>query len=181
VAEYDDSEIIVIHFRTQISDKKVEVYAPAQAEELFQEFLKARTLWKMKEAGYEAYVLSRLYGILGRLCKNEMKMQMPEHFANAVSFINGNYANSMLSIDAICKHAGISATNLRLLFRKYYQKTPVEYITELRLEYARSLISCGTSVEQAAEKSGFNDAKYFARVVKKYFHCTPRELRLYGK
>ena len=40
---------------------------------------------------------------------------------------------------------------------------------------------CGTSIEEAAEKSGFSDSKYFARVVKKYFNCTPSAFKLYGK
>lgn len=68
-----------------------------------------------------------------------------------------------------------------MLFQKYYDKTPIEYITQLRLEHARNLIACGMVIEQAAEKSGFNDSKYFARVVKKYLGCTPRELKNYGK
>ena len=54
-------------------------------------------------------------------------------------------------------------------------------MTDLRLEYARSLITNGVSVETAAYECGYNDAKYFARVVKKQFGCTPRELRNYGK
>ena len=81
----------------------------------------------------------------------------------------------------ICRQGGISATMLRQLFKKYYQKTPLEYILSLRLEYARSLISNGVSIENAAYDSGFNDSKYFARVVKKHFGCTPRELKYYGK
>ena len=81
----------------------------------------------------------------------------------------------------ICTEAGIGATQFRQLFKKYYQKTPMEYITSLRLEYARSLISNGVPVEKASFESGFNDSKYFARVVKKYFGCTPRELKTYGK
>ena len=43
------------------------------------------------------------------------------------------------------------------------------------------IISCGENIESAAEKSGFNDPKYFSRVVKKHFKCTPRELKLYGR
>ena len=95
--------------------------------------------------------------------------------------INANYKDSTLSIDKVCKKAGISATVFRQQFKKYYQKTPIEYITELRLEYARNLISRGTSIENAAFESGFNDSKYFARIVKKHFGCTPRQLRTYGK
>jgi AraC-like DNA-binding protein len=37
------------------------------------------------------------------------------------------------------------------------------------------------TIEDAACESGFNDPKYFARVVKKHFGCTPRDLKLYGK
>ena len=57
----------------------------------------------------------------------------------------------------------------------------MEYITRLRLEYARRLIANGVSVESTAYESGFNDPKYFARVVKKHFGCTPRNLKTYGK
>ena len=57
----------------------------------------------------------------------------------------------------------------------------MEYITKSRLESARNLISCGVPIAQAAEQSGFNDPKYFARVVKKHFGCTPREFKTYGK
>ena len=58
---------------------------------------------------------------------------------------------------------------------------PVAYITDLRLEYARNLISGGMSIEAAAVESGFNDPKYFARRVKKHFGCTPSKLKTYGK
>jgi AraC-like DNA-binding protein len=57
----------------------------------------------------------------------------------------------------------------------------VAYITELRLEHARNRIAGGVPIERAAAESGWGDAKYFARVVKKYFGCTPRDLKNYGK
>lgn len=180
-AEYDDNEILAIHFKTQDSDQAAEVYSLANSEEIYRAFLRACDFWKNKEPGYEANVLSQLYSILGKLCNNAITDKMPEHFTSAISYINANYRSSSLSADSICKNALISATTLRALFQKYYQKTPTEYITQLRLEYARSLISCGVPIEQAAEKSGFNDPKYFARVVKKHLLCTPRELKSYGK
>ena len=69
---------------------------------------------------------------------------------STISFINSNYKNNALSIDMVCAKAGISATLFRKLFKKYYQKTPTEYITSLRLEYARKLISGGMAIENAA-------------------------------
>ncbi|MBQ1256926.1 MAG: helix-turn-helix domain-containing protein [Clostridia bacterium] len=180
-AEYDDNEILAIHFKTQSDDKEAEIYSLANSEEIHQAFLKAHEIWKNKEPGYEANVLSHLYWVFAKLCGNTLSEKLPPHFTKALSYINLHYKDSALCAGNICKNAGISQTTLRTLFKKYYQKTPTEYITQLRIEYARSLISCGTPIEQAAEKSGFNDSKYFARVVKKHLHCTPRELKSYGK
>lgn len=180
-ADYDDNEILAIHFKTRDADRAAEVYSLANSEEVCRAFLRAYGFWKDKQPGYEANVMAQLYAILGKLCNNAITDKMPEHFTNAIAYINANYKNSALSAELICKNALISATTLRALFQKYYQKTPTEYITQLRLEYARSLICCGAPIEQAAEQSGFNDPKYFARVVKKHLLCTPRELRSYGK
>ena len=180
-AEYTDTEMLVIHFVTLKNDSDVEVYSLQNVEQIYKLFLSTLDIWKNKEPGFHVYALSQLYMILGAILEKSTKTNLPQHFLDAISFINSNYRNSALNMDMICAEAGSSATVFRQLFKKYYQKTPTEYITSLRLEYARSLISNGVSVEIAAYESGFNDSKYFARVVKKHFGCTPRELKNYGK
>ena len=179
--ECTDTEIVVIHFQAAMDDPAPEVYSFANTEQIYKAFLSAQILWQNKAPGYEAYVQSQLYYIFGKLCESDARVKLPESFLKTLSYMNANYTDSTLSIGKICTHSGISATGLRTLFKQHYGKTPVEYLTNLRLEYARNLIACGVSVETAAEQSGFNDSKYFARVVKKYFHCTPRELKLHGK
>ena len=180
-AEYTDTEMLVIHFVTLKNDSDVEVYSLQNVEQIYKLFLSALDFWRNKEPGFHVYVLSQLYMLLGVILEKSTKTNLPQHFLDAMSFVNSNYKNSALSIDRICVESGISATVFRQLFKKYYQKTPTEYITSLRLEYARSLISSGVSIENATYESGFNDSKYFARVVKKHFGCTPRELKNYGK
>ena len=180
-AEYTDTEMLVIHFVTSENDSDMEVYSFQNVEQIYKLFLNALSFWNNKEPGFHVYALSQLYMILGIILEKSTRTNQPKHFLNAISFVNSNYKNSALSIDMICTEAGIGATQFRQLFKKYYQKTPMEYITSLRLEYARSLISNGVSVEKASFESGFNDSKYFARVVKKYFGCTPRDLKTYGK
>ena len=180
-AEYSDTEMMVIHFVTSENDSDVEVYSIQNVEQIYKLFLSALDFWRNKEPGFHVYVLSQLYMLLGVILEKSTKTNQPQNFLDAMSFVNSNYKNSALSIDRICVESGISATVFRQLFKKYYQKTPTEYITSLRLEYARSLISSGVSIENATYESGFNDSKYFARVVKKHFGCTPRELKNYGK
>lgn len=180
-AEYSDSELIVIHFKTQISDNIAEVFSFENTEKIYKLFLEALNIWQNKSLGYKILTLSILYKILGTIYKETQKHNLPRNFINAVSIINSGYKDNSLSIKQVCLEAQISETYFRKLFSEYYKKTPITYINELRIEYARNLISGGMSIDNAAYESGFNDPKYFARTVKKHFDCTPRELKLFGK
>ena len=104
-------------------------------------------------------------------------LYLPQNFVNAVCEIMSSFKNSDISVSLVCKNAGICETSFRELFKKYYIKTPIEFITDLRIENAKGLISNGLSVEAAAYESGFNDPKYFAQIVKKKLGCTPSELK----
>jgi AraC-like DNA-binding protein len=180
-ANYSDTEMFVIHFHTAENDLEPEVFSAPNPEQIYRTFLAAHTLWQNKNAGYQAFILSRLYDIFGQICEQKTAETLPAYFLNAVSYINDNFKSSTLSIPDICERTGIGATYLRTLFKKHYNQRPTEYIIGLRLDHARNLIACGVPVKEAAFESGFRDSKYFARVVKQHFHCTPRELELYGK
>lgn len=180
-AEYFDNEGIVIHFVTQKGGSEIEVFSFENGEALYKTFSKALHLWKSKEPGFRFKVMGLLYDILGTLSENSAKVSLPLFFLKGVSYINQSYRDGGLSVDGVCRNAGVSATVFRRLFREHYNKTPTEYITDLRLEYARNLIASGASVDEAATASGFNDPKYFARVVKKRLGCTPRDFKSFGK
>jgi len=180
-AEYTDTEMIAVHFLEMKDAQDIEVFSFQNGEQIYKLFLRAHALWEKKETGFYIHAMAQLYTIWGALLECKTRISMPEYFLKAVSFINSNYRNNRISVDAVCSEVGIGGTAFRQLFKKHYEKTPTEYITELRLEYARNLIGSGVTIENAAYESGFNDPKYFARVVKKHFGCTPRALKNYGK
>lgn len=180
-AQYHNSEIIAIHFDTEKDDPVPEVYRTGGFDDLYRLFLNAELYWESKTPGCLPYVYSQMYRILGKIGEDQAAEQWPDYFLNAVSFINAHFKDNHLSVRTVCTETGISGTSLRTLFNKYYQKSPIAYITQLRLEYARTLIACGVSVEAAASRSGFCDAKYLARSVKSHYGCTPRDLKTYGK
>ena len=180
-AEYGETEIIVIHFITAFPDDAVEVFPVRGTDRVYPLFLKALEIWQGKAPGFEAFTTAVLFEILGTLLSDRQKADLPRSFREAVSSLHSRYREPDLSVAAICRDAGISETHFRKLFARHYGKTPVAYLTELRLAYARTLISNGSPVERAALTSGFRDAKYFARVVKRRWGCTPRQLRLFGK
>lgn len=178
--DYTQTELLLFHFVTADSDPEPEIYQLKNPEELGRQFHKAVQIWEEKAPGYMGKCLSILYKILGMLAENEAQVSLPSHFIHAVALLSGNFTASDLRIGEVCAQAAISETVFRQLFKKHYGKTPVEYITELRLEYARGQIAKGASVETAALESGFSDPKYFSRVVRQKMGCTPRQLKLYG-
>lgn len=180
-AEYTDTEIFVIHFVTSVSDDTAEVFSLDNTEKIYKLYMEALNTWQNKKTGYKIFTLSLLYQIIGIIYKEQQIVTLPKSFVSAVSLIHSSFKDSTLSIKNICFEAGIGETYFRKLFSEHYKKKPTAYINELRIEYARNLISSGLSIEKAAIASGFEDSKYFARVVKQYYGCTPREWKDYGK
>ncbi len=180
-AEYSDTEILVIHFKTNRDDTSPEVHRTEDPEHIYRVFLKAYFLWDKKEPGYQAEILSLLYGILAEISKTKSVNNLRHEHLSVISFMHSNFRDGSLSVPKICKEAGISETAFRKFMKQYCGKTPIEYLTELRLEHARNLIACGVTIKQAAFESGFNDPKYFSRTVKKHYGCMARNLKSFGK
>ena len=178
--DYTNTELLLFHFVTAENDREPEVYQLKNPEEISRQFQKAITLWEEKSPGYMGKCISILYKILAMLAENEASISLPPHFMKAVSLLHEQYRKNDLCIGDICSQAAISQTVFRQLFARHFGKPPVAYLTELRLEYACNLLAEGCSVETAAQESGFSDAKYFSRVVRRHLGCTPRQLRHYG-
>ncbi len=178
--DYTDTDVLLFHFVTATNDTEPEIYRPKNLEEITRQFQKAQSTWEQKKSGYVGRCMSLLYKVLSLLAENEAVAVLPPHFLQAVELLGANYCRSDLRIGEICSRACISETVFRQLFKKHYGTTPVDYLTELRLEQVRSLIADGASIETAAEQSGFSDSKYLARVVKQRLGCTPRQLKTYG-
>jgi len=71
----------------------------------------------------------------------------------------------------------MSNTYFRKLFYARFAATPAKYITAQRLILAEKLLaSGGYTIKEVAEKVGFDDEKYFSRVVKKEYGVSPSKL-----
>lgn len=178
--DYTKTQMFAFHFVTEDDDPVPEVYSLQNRSRVHQLFVNAAELWKEKKPGYVNYCTALLYEVLGEICAENMQKQMPPHFKKAVDFIHQHFQENF-TIDSLCKMSGISPTAFRQLFQIHYKMPPTEYIRNLRLEYARNLIAGGALVEQAAQQCGIGDPKYFARLIKQKYGCTPRQLHIYGK
>ena len=74
---------------------------------------------------------------------------------------------------------GFVPAYLRDVFRSKYEKSPMEYLQELRLECARKMLAqeLKLPVKEIARAVGFNDALYLSKVFRRKFGITPSEYR----
>lgn len=93
------------------------------------------------------------------------------------SMIISNYAQCEFALDEAIRAMPFHYDYLRKLFKKEMGVTPLEYMTNLRMKKAETMLtamwSTDYSVSEIGELCGFDDALYFSRVFKKHFGCSP--------
>ena len=93
----------------------------------------------------------------------------------ALVWLRQNYAQP-LSIPALARHCGMSASALHQSFKQVTAMTPLQYQKQMRLQEARRLMSSeGLDAARAGYAVGYGDASHFSRDYKRVFGEPPRQ------
>lgn len=96
---------------------------------------------------------------------------------NAIDYINNNYSKKLL-IDEISKNSGYSKYHFTRIFKETTGYTIVDHINATRCEKAKKmLIDTTEPISKISIDCGFEQASYFTKTFKKYYHCLPIEFR----
>lgn len=86
--------------------------------------------------------------------------------------------NEPITLDDCAFEAGVSPWHLLRCFRAAFGETPKEFLTRLRLERARQLLTITTrSVTEICFDVGFSSLGTFSVLFKRHVGCSPREFR----
>ena len=91
----------------------------------------------------------------------------------ATQLILDNLSDTDFGIDQLCREMAMSRTLFYVKLKSFTGKSPQDFVRVIRLERAASLLRSGRSVADAAMLAGFENAKYFSTVFKKYFGVSP--------
>ena len=98
----------------------------------------------------------------------------------AVQYMRDNY-NLAITIKEVADFAGVSVFYFTRLFKRLMRVSPHAYLTNLRLDNAKSLLTYTCySIEEVAEKSGFQSSTHFIRAFKQSTSITPKNFRKYS-
>lgn len=83
---------------------------------------------------------------------------------------------STLRVDAMAARVGLSVAHFAREFKRSTGMTPWNYVVELRLKLAYSLLIQGENAKDIAYRCGFADQSHLCRAVRAHFGVSPREL-----
>ncbi|MDQ0300117.1 AraC-like DNA-binding protein/quercetin dioxygenase-like cupin family protein [Salibacterium salarium] len=93
------------------------------------------------------------------------------------NYINTHYFEISGSED-IAKKMGMSTRYIHSIFKEHYGKTPMQHLTEVRLELVKKmLIETDNDIASICFEVGFESVSTFYRVFKKYVGVPPNQYR----
>jgi AraC family transcriptional regulator len=99
--------------------------------------------------------------------------------ADAIAYIEANYAGE-LKLEDVAAAVHLSPFHLARLFKQVSGVSPHQYLVQVRVNAARSLLSAGSgqrSLAEVAAAVGFADQSHLTRQFKRHFGVTPSQVR----
>jgi len=103
----------------------------------------------------------------------------PEIYQRIVSakvFIDENYQES-INLEDVSEKAFFSRFHFHRLFTRIYRRTPLQYITQKRLDKAKDLLKENKSVTEVCNEVGFESIGSFSVLFKKEIGFAPQYYR----
>lgn len=148
-----------------------------------------KQIFSAKENGCESYELV-VIGLLHFIWQSVYKSCLPMLSASLenttsditlqkkmVSYIYQHYKEP-LSLEDIAAAGNVSRSKCCIIFKKYLQQSPIDFVNAYRLEVARNLlINTDYQISKIATACGFNHFSYFSKSFLKKYGCTPGKYR----
>ena len=96
----------------------------------------------------------------------------------SLDYIN-EHVREDIPLSTLASLAGITPGYYCKIFKDYYHIRPLEYVRQLRIQYAKTLlvVQRDLSVSDIGEKIGYQNPSYFIKQFKKFENITPKEFR----
>ncbi|NHN29603.1 AraC family transcriptional regulator [Paenibacillus agricola] len=136
--------------------------------------------WTNKNAGFEWKARVMLLNIFQKLSDWYGQIQQDENarlIAASMEHIKQNF-HEKLERDGLAQMIAVSSSYYSVLFKRYSGYSVVQYITKLRIDRAKQLLTASKApVSEIAREVGYTDPLYFARKFSQEIGMSPSEYR----
>lgn len=144
--------------------------------------------YNTQQTGYELAVKACIYNAIVLLLRNhvvrsfspkeyDLQVANMQRFQKVFNYIEKNYTQRIYLKD-LADIAFLSTNHFCRVFKKLTGKSAIDYINQLRIEKAVTLLKQGqNSIKEIAFITGFDDTNYFSRIFKKYKQIAPNQFQ----
>lgn len=125
-------------------------------------------------------LMDMLTGVWGMDAPTAERIRKPDldtarQLDSLAAYMRGHLRGGLRFAD-LCRHAGMSETVLKQLFRRYFGASPMAYYEQIRMGEARRMLREGDgNVASVAYALGFSSPAYFSTRFKNVCGMSPRE------
>lgn len=138
--------------------------------------------YRSRHYGYEltmrAAMLQIIAGMLRELTTEagvQLRHPQRERVHQAIQYMREHYARHV-EMSEIAEAVHLSAGRFRAIFREATGKSPLAYLTDIRMEKAKQLLlERKASISRIAERVGYAEPHYFSRLFKRAEGMSPRQ------
>jgi len=124
------------------------------------------------------YLSSLIHAFLSYVLQSvKINDRIDEEINTIINKITDNFSDCNINLSEILKNSGYAEDYIRDRFKKATGKTPIRFLTEIRIHHACLLIDFyknSISLSEIAEKCGYTDYVYFSRRFKEITGVSPR-------
>ncbi len=137
-----------------------------------------------KRTGYSSKIRNLLLLLFIELVRTKKETFNKKVTADPIEIsldeINSNFYNN-LELNELAKSCGLSTRRYTDLFKQKTGKSCIEYINDLKIEYAKKRLLETEDINLSLLDSGFNDLSHFYKTFKKQLGITPKEFLISHK
>ena len=171
-----------INFDADIENPKMAVYSLKDfySADFFTESFSE--LWKFGNSSEKYECISEFYKLLSYISRIEHLTSLDkakfDRLNPAIEFMKANIYNPELKVDKLNRLCGISDTYFRKLFNLKYKVSPRDYLVNMRLSHAKSIIESADyeNICSIALSVGYTDPLYFSKAFKKRYGISPSDI-----
>lgn len=141
----------------------------------------------VKHPGYELGIKGRLLTLISKMFQlglsstsgraNPTDEKSQSCVRAVITYIEENYENP-ISITDLAAKVFVSPNHLCRLFNRYTGRSPVRYISMVRMAQAARMIQSGDcTIREAALAVGFDNFSYFTKTFKQHYSVTPHQFK----
>ncbi len=166
-----EEDILVIHFHMlNYVLEEIQVFKIADGEKYKNLFLKALNLKYENDIGCMYRITAIVYEIFSELTHDVgfATNIKDNRIIESAEYMRQNFCDPELSIENLSIQACVSTAYYRREFNRVFGTSPKEFLDNLRIQYAKSLLETGYfSQKEIAQRCGYKDVGYFRTVFKR--------------